>query len=172
MCMLLPMTALKLQLNNEIIIWRMIWRLVEHNSYNLGYKEETKMRLASRAEMQNRLIPHSCMVVEHWEVYLCCGAPFGGMRGINPRLGLPSSGLQCWEKESSQNLVIKISGDSGLPGEMEGSQKSRCPFKGHVHRLTHLQAFTLDSSEEKAAWKVPETCRERLRCVGLETGLE
>lgn len=70
--------------------------------------------------MQNRLVSHLRMAVEHLEGYLGCGGPpfTGGVRSFTPTSGLPRPGFQCWDEESPHNLVVKIGRDSDCPGEM------------------------------------------------------
>lgn len=47
--------------------------------------------------------------------------PLRKARGPNPTLGLPSPKFSTGKESFYKNLAVKISEDSGCPGEIEGS---------------------------------------------------
>lgn len=161
------MTALKLNLNNEIVTWRMIWRLAEHNSYNLGYKEETGIG----AEMQNRLVPHPCVMTEHQEKYLDCGGPPKRNKGPQPHTEasqprVPVGGVILTKSGYENQLRFWPSGCERWLLEI---QMSFYMTSAQTHSLigTYPELWQKDSSRD-----IPETYKERLNCVAFGQGLE
>lgn len=64
---------------------------------------------------------HPCVVVEHQEGERSYRGPPDGERGPSITQGLPSPESQLREEEFPQNMTVKISGDYGHLGEMEGT---------------------------------------------------
>lgn len=71
-----PLTAtLKLQLNHRTTILGSRLRSGPTEVLPLGTHREATPRLVGGVEMWNGLVPHSCVVAEHWEEGLNCGVP-------------------------------------------------------------------------------------------------
>ena len=105
-------------------------------------KKPHLLRLAGGAQMQNRLVPHPCVVEKKTqEGYL-------RSKDSQPHTGLPSPEFQCQEDKSPQLLVAN---QQGLSQWKKLLEPQAVPLKEPTHELTYTDSLPLSSSTRIAA---------------------